>query len=534
MPTAFRAGPYLQFVDANTAVVRWKSAEPCPTTVVYGPKGNEKVYRDAAATTEHEARLAGLLLNEVYLYTIVMQGGSGRSVAGPFECDTHFNDCEPPGAERPDPYRDVAPQLPPRPEIERMLRNVGQSRGMGLVFGAGDGRLAYELARRTNLNIVGLETDAGKVPEARRRLQDAGIYGRRVAMMRVDSLADVPLPDDFANLVVAASEGVQSPQVAAEMRRVLRPGSGAPTAKPYPPGSAEWSHQYGRADNATYAGEELGGARNTADFEVRWIGWPGPRFQSDRQSRKPSPLCTGGRLFVQGLDRIAAVDAYNGVVLWQRQVPDSRRFNMRNDSSNWCADEAFVYLAVRDECWQIAAADGRVVKVHPVAADERKPAAIQSEKTSSGKSYWGYVGSAGNLLVGSAVRPGSSYQDFWGGRFWYADSEGPLAAKVMSETLFAIDKRSGGRVWTYRGDGIINTTITLSPQRAFFVESPGEGSPGEKAKAGETATAPPAAARASAFWSPSIFRPARGSGGDRSTSARRRPCSAWHTPTSGW
>ncbi len=71
-------------------------------------------------------------------------------------------------------------------------------------------------------------------------------------------------------------------------------------------------------------------------------------------------------LFVQGLQRVIAVDAFNGTILWGLEIPALERFNMPRDCSNWCADDEYVYIAAKDKCWQIDAATGDVVAFHPV------------------------------------------------------------------------------------------------------------------------------------------------------------------------
>jgi hypothetical protein len=132
------------------------------------------------------------------------------------------------------------------------------------------------------------------------------------------------------------------------------------------PGSGDWTHQYGTAANQGYCGETLRGATAIDDLELQWIGNPGPRYQPDRQVRKPAPLAANGRLYMQGLDRIIAADAYNGTILWSLEVPGLRRFNLPRDASNMCADDDHLYVAAGDACWKISGADGRLVASFPV------------------------------------------------------------------------------------------------------------------------------------------------------------------------
>jgi outer membrane protein assembly factor BamB len=238
--------------------------------------------------------------------------------------------------------------------------------------------------------------------------------------------------------------------------------------RPSLPGSGQWSHQYGRADNSAFGGETLGGARRVDDLEVQWIGRPGPRAQPDRNGRKPAPLATAGRLFVQGLHRLIAVDAHNGTILWSLEIPRLERFNVPRDCSNWCADDKFVFVAVDNHCWQIDAATGRVVDQHDVAAGPH----------SEWQYDWGYLARTGKLLVGSGVKQGAAYANFWGksDAGWYDAPSGVATYKVCSDTLFAVDvakdrttESTEPRAWTYAHGVIVNSTISATADRIFFV-----------------------------------------------------------------
>src|SRR6185369_8404479 len=63
---------------------------------------------------------------------------------------------------------------------KEIIEKSGVTEGYCVDLGCGDGALAFELARRTKLQIYGIEHDPAKVAEARRRLEAAGLYGVRV------------------------------------------------------------------------------------------------------------------------------------------------------------------------------------------------------------------------------------------------------------------------------------------------------------------------------------------------------------------
>ena len=98
--------------------------------------------------------------------------------------------------------------------------------GYCLVLDCGEGRLAYELARRTQLKVVGVESDAGKVEKARRLLDQAGLSGR-VAIHHC-TVSELPLTSFFANVVV--SDGMlgagKRPDGLGDIARLVRPYGG--------------------------------------------------------------------------------------------------------------------------------------------------------------------------------------------------------------------------------------------------------------------------------------------------------------------
>lgn len=493
-------GPWLQFVEPGVAVVRWRTEEPSPTRLDYWLDESPTTVEDATLKTEHEVRLSGLRHNRVYRYVIYRTTNDGMQPTREYECDTFYNYTLP-----------RSPSLAPKKNdgfasraAEQILSRAGIQQGICLVIGSGEGRLARELAHRSQLRVIGVERNAEKVEASREALKEAKLYGARVTIHHVPRLDDLPFIDSFANLVVSEillDEG-ECPCSASAVLRLLRPAGGIAylgqprdAARPVTadrlrewldatsvkadvtddrrgvwarivreplPGAADWSHLYGSADNSAFAGEQLGGAKSAKDLQVQWIGRPGPRFQADRNGRKPSPLSTGGRLFVQGLHRIAALDAFNGTVLWSLEIPDLERFNMPRDCSNWCADRRFVYAAVRDKCWQIDASSGHVVRLHDV-----DPPAAQDWQHD-----WGYLASVGDKIIGSALKEGTSWTNFWGAADagWYDARSGAVTDKICSDNLFAIEKETGATAWTRAGGLVLNSTITVAKDRVFLVE----------------------------------------------------------------
>lgn len=193
---------------------------------------------------------------------------------------------------------------------------------------------------------------------------------------------------------------------------------------------------------------------------MQWFGRPGADFGIDRNPRMPAPLAANGRLFHQGLNRIAAIDAYNGAILWSLEIPLLRRVNMPRDASNWCADNDFIYVAIRDRCWRLTASNGDLHQAYTL------PKQVDRDLYD-----WGYIAQEDSLVYGSAVKTGSVYTEFFGEESWYDKTSGYGTGKICSDILFACGKESGQPVWEYQNGVAINTTLALGEGKLFFVES---------------------------------------------------------------
>ncbi|HOJ60787.1 MAG TPA: PQQ-binding-like beta-propeller repeat protein [bacterium] len=496
-------GPYVQYTAADAAVIRWKTGKPAPSIVEYGRlSASENRVEDAALKTDHEIRLQGLSPRTKYSYLIKVREGDTTRTTPVYEMDTIFNYNLPAISGRPSPY-------PPDTTAEAcaqlardLLRESGVNQGYCLVLGTDHGQLVYELARQSNLYVHGVDTDAGRVDEARRQFLRAGLYGVRAQARKVESYSRLPFTNYLANLIICLpKKGAGLPDIPAqELARLLQPYGGVAlltdtggkisteirqkelrdaglsvkvlenasgdwirvTRAPIP-GSGEWTHQYGHPDNAASSYDNLQGATRTDELEVQWIGKPGPNAMVDRNPRPPAPLSTRGRLFTQGLNRIITQDAYNGTILWTAEIPALQRYNMPRDCGNWCADGDFLYTAVLNHAWRWDAASGNLTAVYEV------PPPPEEEH---GAYEWGYIARAGDYLYGSAVRSGNFYTNFWGGsdEAWADATSGPVTYKVCSDNLFAVNPGDGRLIWQYSQGVIINSTITIAEGRVFFVE----------------------------------------------------------------
>lgn len=495
-------GPVLRFVSPDKAVVRWKSQKPVPTLVEFGDGASPRLLEDATPKTDHEVTFDALRKERIYQYRIAGNGAGQKLWTDWLECDTHLNFTKPAFVPAQSPFPKDAGTAYYTAAAEQILTGIESRQGMCVILGLTNGRLAYELAARSQFQILAVDDDPARVEKLRRLFQSAKLHGTRISILPVERWDNLPLPPRFANLVVSERylEEDKLPFPASAMYRLVQPiGGVAVLGKPASmtrkvdrngmdawlgeqktraqwgegggqwvrltcpalPGAGEWTHMYGRPDNSAFGGEQLGGVTKTADLEVQWFGQPGPRLNVDRQPRKPAPLACNGRLFVQGFRRVLAMDAFNGTILWSLELPRLCRFNVPHDSSNWCADDKHLYLAVDNQCWVVDAGTGTVDKVL------RLPEVLTPEQ--AGDSDWGYVARSGGLLIGSTVKHGSAFVDFWTQKAWYDDKAGQRY--VCSDRLFARAPGDGSTRWSYEGGAILNATITLADAKVYFVES---------------------------------------------------------------
>ena len=394
---------------------------------------------------------------------------------------------EAPAAVHPFPTDEWTPRY--EAAAAEILKESGVTRGFCLILGSENGRLAYELARQSDLKIYGTERDADKVKASRQALTAAGLYGHRVTFHQADG-GPLPYSNYFANLVVsdtlmmtgelpplhdlahhlkpcggvlllgkpagAAGKAISHAALAASVQNL---GLGEPTSvggsawvkltRGELPGAGDWSHQYGEPGN-TACSEDT---RIKGGLGVLWYGDPGPGKMVNRHEGAVGPVCTNGRFFIQGETSLLAHDAYNGLFLWERENPTALRTGVfRNENpANLVATDDSVFYLVGSSCVELAAATGKHKRAYPLPSS-KDPQTYE----------WGYLALHDGMLFGTAtvrkrveerlVRRGKQTED-------------------ATDALFAFDAETGDLLWTYEGTSIQSGTIALGGDRIFFIDS---------------------------------------------------------------
>jgi len=347
---------------------------------------------------------------------------------------------------------------------QRVLALSGVRKGYGLVLGTGDGRLACALARRSDLKLVCVEADPKVAVHARSLIRRAGLDGR-VVVHQGDG-PQLGYTDYMFNLVVhgglATGKDFAGPRD--EVLRVLRPGGGvavlgldkqqvvrrAPLS-----GVGEWVHLYAEPGNSACSGD----TRVRWPMALQWFGRPGPRKMVNRHHRNLAPLCKDGRLFVSGDNYVAALDAYNGTLLWDCDLANSIRFVATKACANMTVTDDLFYIAAANRCVAFDVATGR--KAHTFT--------VPSGPTS--RTEWGYVAVLGDMLIGSQTKAGAHLrvQTPTNHDMGWRDNR----EVICSDTLFALDRHDGRTLWRYTPlhGVLVNPSIAMAGGRIFFVES---------------------------------------------------------------
>jgi outer membrane protein assembly factor BamB len=396
---------------------------------------------------------------------------------------------EPPLAQRSEP---LPPDGQSVPEATRLLDSSGKREGYALWFGVDDEELLAAVTASSQLHIVGVDPDAEKIDRLRRRLDQAGWYGRRIAL-QVGSPHTYLSPPYCAELIVVGrsmAPALRDPQRLTRLYELLRPYGGklwiqtTGTANGLQagdlaigelaqaklsaaegalilsregplPGAGQWTHAYGDVANTVKSNDR----RVKLPLGLQWFGGSSNEDVLPRHGHGPSPQVFGGRLFIQGINSLSARDVYTGRVLWKREFENLDSYQVYYDESfantplstaysqlhipgansrgtNYVAADDGVYLVVRERCLLLEASSGRTLRefVLPPGPDGQSP-------------RWGYIGVYGDLLLAGtgfgdySQRLGYSYTALpKRGVAWSPDRSGSLG-------LLAFNRHRGEVAW---------------------------------------------------------------------------------------
>ena len=377
---------------------------------------------------------------------------------------------------------------------EQILQQTGVKSGFCLVVGSEQGRLAYELAKRSELVIYGVEPDERKVQSSRATLLKTGLYGSRVSVDRLD-LSVIPYASYFANLIVSDSLLLtgEVPGLPTDVARNLKPIGGAlclgvpdtasagvkakgrqsiarwlaatnlPEEKAVLttdgnwsrlvraalPGAGAWSHEYGNAANTSSNDDQ----RIKGGLSVLWYGDPGPGQMVNRHAGAVGPISVNGRLFIQGEESVLAYDAFNGQFLWEWKNPGALRAGLKRayEPGNMAASDDSLFVVIENTCVHLDAATGKVRRTY------RLPDARANDPR-----QWGYIAYKDGLLFGTATDRKQIAAEL--------QRRGKISSGA-TDTVFAHDTMTGQLLWAHQGKSISHVAMAVGDGKIFFVDS---------------------------------------------------------------
>ncbi|OHB79652.1 MAG: hypothetical protein A2W31_10865 [Planctomycetes bacterium RBG_16_64_10] len=367
----------------------------------------------------------------------------------------------------PAPYGDNAPMAEAAAEI---LKRSGITTGYCVDLGCGDGRLAFELAKRSQLQIYAVGDDAQQVEQARAKLSAAGVYGPQVTV-HCRPLNDTGYPHYLANLVVSARSVLQGASAVPETEasRLQRPYGGVICiGKPGAMyvafrgplvGGGSWTHQYANAANTLASDDQLVKGR----LSMLWFREVALDLPS-RHGRAPAPLAAQGRLFHAGIDGIVALDAYNGRELWRYEIPGllqpydgEQLMGVAGTGSKFCLHHDSLYVCDRDHCLRLAAETGELLGTLTLPKGPDGP-----------PDTWGYLACVDGILYGTRANPEHVVT------YRFVDRGGDMSRLLTeSDRLFALDPQSGGLLWQYDAkDSIRHNAIAIGQGKVCLIDRP--------------------------------------------------------------
>jgi len=376
-------------------------------------------------------------------------------------------------------------------KAESIFKSSGVREGYCVVFGAGAGGLVNELAKQSKLRIIVIEQAAGTAHALRTSLRAAGVGCDRVTVLNADPLK-IELPPYLASLaIVEALPPGDRARSLAKIFASLRPFGGvaclpvpgdsagalADSVKPFElanaawkpagdmtllaregalPGSADWTHEHADAANTRVSKDTL----VKAPLGLLWFGGPGNDAILPRHGHGPQPQVVEGRLFIEGMDLLRAMDIYTGRLLWEASLPGvgelynntAHQPGANASGTNYIAAPDGVYVAYQRSCVKLNPATGeKTGEYHlPTGPGEKEPP------------LWGYLSVFENYVVGGAnplFNPG------------LGSSRGENDNYSSSSKLVVMDRTSGQVLWTASArSGFRHNGICIGGGRLYAID----------------------------------------------------------------
>ena len=355
----------------------------------------------------------------------------------------------------------------------RILSETGVKGGLIAHVGCGDGRLTAALRVDDSFMVHALDPDQSNVDAARAHVRDGGLYGP-VSVERWDG-GRLPYADNLINLLVCADGSAPDMD---EVMRVLVPNGVAYTqrdgkwqksVKPRPDDIDDWTHYFHGPDGNPVSHDLVVGPPR----RLQWVGSPAWARHHDHMASMTSLVSANGRVFyiidegptasiqLPAEWRLVARDAFNGTILWKRDIPswNTHQWPLKSGPAHLTrrlvavGDRVFVTRSLEEGVDALDAATGKKLRTYRGSEDT-------SEVLVCGDV----------LLAATSVDPAALLQ--WRRRATYVWDNTQRANKdwAWSGTpggVKAYDVASGRRLWHTEAP-IAPCSLAADPTRAIF------------------------------------------------------------------
>ncbi len=329
---------------------------------------------------------------------------------------------------------------------DALLDDAGTRDGYALCYEVEDEELLQAVALRSELHLIVVDPDGGRVERLRQTFDRAGLLGTRVSVHQSTPSA-FGAPPYLANVVLIGSplaasltkdpsgfDGVfqsvrpyggsliplltsdQATAFAAAARQAdlsrasIEEGSAHILLRRVGAleGSGDWTHQYGDIANTVKSDDRL----VMAPLGLLWFGGSSNLDVLPRHGHGPPEQVIGGRLFIEGMNSLSCRDVYTGRVLWKHQFEDLGTFDIYYDATyadtpldtaynqvhipgangrgtNYVATEDEIYIVVGSDCQVLDAATGELIRVISLPGDAQ-----------ANDRKWGFIGIYKDILLG--------------------------------------------------------------------------------------------------------------------------------------
>lgn len=368
----------------------------------------------------------------------------------------------------------------PKAQAARILRETGVTAGLIVHLGCGDGKLTAALGAGEGCVVHGLDPHAKNIAESRKAIDRAGLSGK----VSVEEFGgrELPYADELVNLLVAEDPG-DVPE--GEMMRVLAPrgiayvksdGKWTKTVKPWPEGLDEWTHYLHDATGNAVAHDRV----VAAPKHLRWVGGPTWSRSHEYDASLSVMVSSRGRLFYifdEGptgiIDRripdkwtLTARDAFNGVVLWKRDIPNWgwkawKRADM--EETDWSRMQSQRFRFPLSAARRLVAAGDRVF----VTLGYEAP--LTALDAATGRTVMTYEGTQrtdeivhedGRLVL--CIRESMDKTDAGAGK------RNPARQEAGPAMLVGLEADSGRRLWQTEAALVEPLSLALAGPRVFY------------------------------------------------------------------